>query len=338
MRAPCQTAERPKPQVTKDAAAGGLPSNSITLGVFARTSVSLHRRDVEQAGSRQAVGEKNSGGPRARQGRFDVVVGNEMGFPVVGVASTIDNDLYGSEIAIGVDTALNIALEAIDRLKITASSHHRAFLVEVMGRHCGYLPHGGHRRWRGSRLDPGVGDGTGRPRRRDPPGLRARKGSRHHRRCGGLFQQRGTPGQLFRGAPRPTGLRSPGHDSGSCSAGRCSGHLRPTAGDPARSRRDRPIGACRAWSSHGSRSRRSDGDTVARSHVAEEVSRIAFSSSPASSPAKPKVCRRDPAARALDIRQELLLLPQRRLMTRGGRVYRAGRNRGLRTVKRQGSC
>src|SRR5687767_1923676 len=41
----------------------------------------------------------------------------EMGFPVVGVASTIDNDLYGSEITIGVDTALNIALEAIDRLK-----------------------------------------------------------------------------------------------------------------------------------------------------------------------------------------------------------------------------
>jgi 6-phosphofructokinase 1 len=64
---------------------------------------------------------------------------SEMGFPVVGVASTIDNDLYGSEITIGVDTALNIALEAIDRLKITASSHARAFLLEVMGRDSGYL-------------------------------------------------------------------------------------------------------------------------------------------------------------------------------------------------------
>ena len=64
---------------------------------------------------------------------------HEMGFPVVGVASTIDNDLYGSDITIGVDTALNIALEAIDRLKVTASSHRRAFLVEVMGRDCGYL-------------------------------------------------------------------------------------------------------------------------------------------------------------------------------------------------------
>ena len=64
---------------------------------------------------------------------------NRMGFPTVGIASTIDNDLYGSEITIGVDTALNIALELIDRLKVTASSHQRAFLVEVMGRKCGYL-------------------------------------------------------------------------------------------------------------------------------------------------------------------------------------------------------
>jgi 6-phosphofructokinase 1 len=61
------------------------------------------------------------------------------GFPVVGVASTIDNDLCGTDISIGVDTALNVALEALDRIKITASSHHRAFLVEVMGRKCGYL-------------------------------------------------------------------------------------------------------------------------------------------------------------------------------------------------------
>lgn len=64
---------------------------------------------------------------------------SQMGFPVMGIASTIDNDLYGSEMTIGVDTALNIALEAIDRLKVTASSHQRAFLVEVMGRNCGYL-------------------------------------------------------------------------------------------------------------------------------------------------------------------------------------------------------
>ena len=63
----------------------------------------------------------------------------EKGFPVLGCASTIDNDLCGAEITLGVDTALNVALEAIDRIKVTASSHERAFLVEVMGRNCGYL-------------------------------------------------------------------------------------------------------------------------------------------------------------------------------------------------------
>jgi 6-phosphofructokinase 1 len=64
---------------------------------------------------------------------------SELGFPTVGVASTIDNDLVGSDVTIGVDTSLNIALEAIDRLKVTGSSHQRGFLVEVMGRNCGYL-------------------------------------------------------------------------------------------------------------------------------------------------------------------------------------------------------
>ena len=89
---------------------------------------------------------------RLQQNRVDALVvigGNgsqagalalaQMGVPVVGVASTIDNDLAGSEVTIGVDTALNIALEAIDRLKTTVSSHQRAFLIEVMGRKCGYL-------------------------------------------------------------------------------------------------------------------------------------------------------------------------------------------------------
>jgi 6-phosphofructokinase 1 len=64
---------------------------------------------------------------------------SRAGLAVVGVPSTIDNDLYGSDITIGVDTALNIALEAIDRLRVTATSHRRALLVEVMGRKCGYL-------------------------------------------------------------------------------------------------------------------------------------------------------------------------------------------------------
>lgn len=62
-----------------------------------------------------------------------------LGFPVVGIASTIDNDLYGTDITIGCDTAINVTLEAIDHLRTTGSSHNRAFLVETMGRNCGYL-------------------------------------------------------------------------------------------------------------------------------------------------------------------------------------------------------
>jgi len=61
------------------------------------------------------------------------------GFPVVGVASTVDNDLFGTDVTIGVDTAVNITVEAIDRLRTTGSSHQRAFLVETMGRNCGYI-------------------------------------------------------------------------------------------------------------------------------------------------------------------------------------------------------
>lgn len=76
------------------------------------------------------------GGNGSQAGAYEL---SRMGFPVVGVASTIDNDLVGSDVTIGFDTALNVALEAIDRLKTTASSHGRAFLVEVMGRDCGHL-------------------------------------------------------------------------------------------------------------------------------------------------------------------------------------------------------
>jgi len=76
------------------------------------------------------------GGNGSQAGSYDL---SQMGFPVVGVASTIDNDLEGTDVTIGVDSAINVALEAIDRLKTTAASHRRAFLVEVMGRECGYV-------------------------------------------------------------------------------------------------------------------------------------------------------------------------------------------------------
>jgi len=64
---------------------------------------------------------------------------HEMGFPTVGVPGTIDNDIPYTDMSIGVDTALNTVLENIDRIKDTASSHRRAFLIEIMGRDCGYL-------------------------------------------------------------------------------------------------------------------------------------------------------------------------------------------------------
>jgi len=57
----------------------------------------------------------------------------------VGVPGTIDNDLYGTDYTIGFDTAVNTALEAIDRIRDTAASHERVFFIEVMGRHAGFI-------------------------------------------------------------------------------------------------------------------------------------------------------------------------------------------------------
>jgi len=61
------------------------------------------------------------------------------GVPAVGVPASIDNDLWGTTMAVGVDTALNTIVEAVDRLRDTAQSHERVFLVETMGRNSGYL-------------------------------------------------------------------------------------------------------------------------------------------------------------------------------------------------------
>src|SRR3954468_14636942 len=63
----------------------------------------------------------------------------DLGVDVVGVPKTIDNDLSGTDFTFGFDTAVNIASEAIDRLHTTAESHHRALVVEVMGRHAGWI-------------------------------------------------------------------------------------------------------------------------------------------------------------------------------------------------------
>jgi phosphofructokinase-like protein len=63
----------------------------------------------------------------------------EIGLKVVGVPKTIDNDLSATDYTFGFDTAVNIAMEAIDRLHTTADSHHRVLIVEVMGRHAGWI-------------------------------------------------------------------------------------------------------------------------------------------------------------------------------------------------------
>lgn len=64
---------------------------------------------------------------------------HQLGYPVIGLPGTIDNDIYGTDMGIGVDTALNTIIHLVDMVKATAASHRRCFVIEVMGRHCGYL-------------------------------------------------------------------------------------------------------------------------------------------------------------------------------------------------------
>lgn len=67
------------------------------------------------------------------------IFANEYNFPIVGLPGTIDNDLNGTDVTLGYDTALNTIMQAMDKIRDTASSHERLFFVEVMGRNCGYL-------------------------------------------------------------------------------------------------------------------------------------------------------------------------------------------------------
>jgi 6-phosphofructokinase 1 len=103
------------------------------------------KRFMEKTYQREAIRNMNSAGMDGL-----IVVGGEgslkgahalaeQGVKVVGVPGSIDNDIWGTDMAIGVDTAMNTIMDAIDKLRDTASSHGRAFLVEVMGRGCGYL-------------------------------------------------------------------------------------------------------------------------------------------------------------------------------------------------------
>jgi 6-phosphofructokinase len=73
----------------------------------------------------------------------------EYGFPVIGIPGTIDNDIYGTDFTLGYDTALNTVIEAIDKIRDTASSHNRLFFIEVMGRDAGHIA-----------LNSGIGAGA----------------------------------------------------------------------------------------------------------------------------------------------------------------------------------
>ena len=77
------------------------------------------------------------GGQGSMRGAKELM--DEHGIQVVGIPGTIDNDLYGTDVTIGFDTAVNTALEAIDRIRDTAASHERLFFVEVMGRRTGFI-------------------------------------------------------------------------------------------------------------------------------------------------------------------------------------------------------
>jgi 6-phosphofructokinase 1 len=99
----------------------------------------------EPRGQREAIRQMNNNGIDGL-----VIVGGDgsltgakmladQGVCVVGVPASIDNDIYGTDMCIGVDTALNTIVDAIDKLRDTASSHSRAFLIETMGRQSGYL-------------------------------------------------------------------------------------------------------------------------------------------------------------------------------------------------------
>jgi len=78
------------------------------------------------------------------------IFSQENPIQMVGVPGTIDNDIYGTDYTIGFDTAVNTAIEAVDRIRDTAASHSRLFFIEVMGRHAGFIA-----------LNTGIGSGAG---------------------------------------------------------------------------------------------------------------------------------------------------------------------------------
>lgn len=76
------------------------------------------------------------GGEGSLKGAYSL---HKLGFPVVGIPGSIDNDIWGTDYSIGFDTACNNVIDAINKIRDTAAAHERTFVVEVMGRECGYI-------------------------------------------------------------------------------------------------------------------------------------------------------------------------------------------------------
>jgi phosphofructokinase-like protein len=126
-------------ELTIDSTRGILPRGGTILG-SSRTNPFKHDGGFErirenlaalQVDGLIAIGGEDTLGAAARL--------NDEGLPVIGVPKTIDNDVGGTDITFGFDTAVQVATDAIDRLHTTAESHHRNLVVEVMGRHAGWI-------------------------------------------------------------------------------------------------------------------------------------------------------------------------------------------------------
>jgi ATP-dependent phosphofructokinase / diphosphate-dependent phosphofructokinase len=126
-------------ELTLESTRGILPRGGTILG-SSRTNP--FRREDGAAVVRETLARHRVDGLVAIGGEDTLGVANRLhgeGVPVVGVPKTIDNDLGGTEVTFGFDTALQVATDAIDRLHTTAESHHRVLVVEVMGRTAGWI-------------------------------------------------------------------------------------------------------------------------------------------------------------------------------------------------------
>ena len=133
-------AERATVPLDRDAVSGILPRGGTILG---SSGWNPYREDGGLEAVRTVTAELRLDGVVAIGGEGTLGVAHrlhsELGYPVVGVPKTIDNDLAGTDVTIGFDTAVHVCTEAIDRLHTTAESHDRVMVVEVMGRNTGWI-------------------------------------------------------------------------------------------------------------------------------------------------------------------------------------------------------